>query len=368
MKFQVGANIEIVVSEVYTPTNFYIQLREDQDKLGSLMESMNSFYSDHPEVELLMIPAEEVRVGQLVAVVWEDGLWHRGVVRRMMSSMKVEVDYMDYGSRVVMDKKYLYDLMPQFRETDRQAHLAKLHGIAPLQKKWEKRNSSRFMDLVQDDEEEDVEVGDDRIGAEKFLVGKVMAISGNKVELILVDNQSDVAEGHNIGDMLVHEEHARYAGEEDGQVSHAAPGTQASEGSGAGKMLAQSQSVLESLQICLDEVERPLPTQYVDMGEVQSLKRDAIFLSQKIADSKEEGLEDLAREQKDLINRAVGITLRIIMPQLGEFEDDDENEEDSDSESGVGSSLEDSIKGEVMDSFSQEDSMSQSSYFTQSSG
>ena len=283
MDFHVDLQVEVVVSEVFTPTNFYIQLKKDQDKLGSMMEAMESFYTDNPDLKKMVIPAELVRVGQLVAVVWDvDGFWYRGLVRRVMSVSKVEVDFMDYGSRTVMDKKSLYDLLPKFCELDRQAHQAKLHGIAPLQKKWVRRNSTRFKDLVRASGEEE--------GVVEGFLGKVVGIGGKKLKLKLVDIQS---EGRNIGDVLVHEGHARYAGEDtDTQIDAQA----------TSQLL--SPPVLDSLRSCLAEVEGPLPPYLIE--EVNSLKREAIILRQKIEVSNGEGLEDMAKEQKDLTNRSIG--------------------------------------------------------------
>ena len=74
MEFVNGTDIEVIVPEVFTPTMFYIQLKDDWDKLDSLMDNMNYSYANCPYLEQLIVTPEKLRVDQKVAVVWQDGL------------------------------------------------------------------------------------------------------------------------------------------------------------------------------------------------------------------------------------------------------------------------------------------------------
>ena len=87
MEFLIGTDIEVIVPEVFTPTMFYIQLKDDWDKLDSLMENMNYSYANCPYLEQLIVLPKKLRVDQKVAVVWEDGLWYRGLVRRVICDL-----------------------------------------------------------------------------------------------------------------------------------------------------------------------------------------------------------------------------------------------------------------------------------------
>ena len=84
MEFLPCTQVQVVVTEVFTPTMFYFELKEDWDKLDNLMEDMNKLYCSYPHFERLLIVPEKLRVDQKVAVVWEDGCWSRGLVKRVM--------------------------------------------------------------------------------------------------------------------------------------------------------------------------------------------------------------------------------------------------------------------------------------------
>ena len=143
--------LELNVVEMFSPTQFYFQLKEDWDKLDSLELEMNNYYSDYPNLDELRVSPKQIRIGEKVAVVWdEDGLWYRGMVRNMESVNKVEVDYIDYGSRTVTLKTRLYQLVPQFSRPARLSHIGRLHGVTFVKKKWTCEASTRFTKLVMD--------------------------------------------------------------------------------------------------------------------------------------------------------------------------------------------------------------------------
>ena len=77
MKIQTSTHIEVVVSEVFTPTMFNIQ---QVDKLD-----INKLYSSYPHLEQLVISPNKLRIEKKVAVVWQNGCWYRGLVKRVMS-------------------------------------------------------------------------------------------------------------------------------------------------------------------------------------------------------------------------------------------------------------------------------------------
>ena len=86
----------------------------------------------YPYLEELRV--ERVRVGDKVAVKWEqDGLWYRGIIRNVVSVQKVEIEYMDYGTRTVTLRTRLYQLEPEYSNLDRMSHLGRLQGVSSPQ-------------------------------------------------------------------------------------------------------------------------------------------------------------------------------------------------------------------------------------------
>ena len=85
------------------------------------------------------------------------------------------------------------------------------------------------------------------------------------------------------------------------------------------------QPVLPNIQSYIAEVGRPLPLQII--VDVNRLKREALSLSQKIAQSKGDGVEDLDEEQKDLVKQAIGVTMKIIIFNKAFEEEDDKGRE-----------------------------------------
>ena len=209
-ELQTGTEVELNAVEVFTPTQFYFQLKKDWEKLDRLDLDMYNFYANFHNLDELRVPPNQIRVGDKVAVIWdEDGLWYRGMVRNMESVNKVEVDYLDYGSRTITVKTRLYQLVPQFSDQARLSHLGRLHGVISLMKKWTREASTRFSKLVLDlKDERDI-----------VLRGKVMGLTDARLELDLVYTKSgELIDGINIADTLVDEGHALFVGKEVAQV------------------------------------------------------------------------------------------------------------------------------------------------------
>ena len=79
---------EVIISEVFTPGNFYYQLKREQDKLERFLTVLEQFYSGcetlgYPhQLHDLMLPSSDIAVGQLVVAKWrEDGQWYRARIQ-----------------------------------------------------------------------------------------------------------------------------------------------------------------------------------------------------------------------------------------------------------------------------------------------
>lgn len=299
--------LELNVVEVFTPTQFYFQLKEDWDKLDSLELEMNNYYSDYPNLDELRVSPKQIRVGEKVAVVWdEDGLWYRGMVRNMESVNKVEIDYIDYGSRTVTLKTRLYQLVPQFSRPARLSHIGRLHGVTFVKKKWTCEASTRFTKLVMD------------LKDERGIVmhGKVVGLIDGRLELDLVYTQSGVLiDGIKIADTLVNEGHALFVGQQGGQVPV---------GDVQDSGTVPSLPVVSLLGKCVvGALKGSLPAQC--MEEVVSVKEEARAIREEVMDN------DTHRRQSSLVNKAVGVLLKILMDVKPIT--NAETKEDSDNES-----------------------------------
>lgn len=293
--FQTGTELELNVVEVFTPTQFYFQLKRDWDKLDSLDLEMNNFYSSYHNLDEIRVHPYHLRVGEMVAVVWDvDGLWYRGVVRNMESVNKVEIDYIDYGSRTVTLKTRIYQLVPQFCSMARLSHVGRLHGVTYVNnnKKWTLEASTRFSKMVMDLKKDERNV---------VLHGKVMGSTDGRLELDLVYTQSGVViDGIKIADSLVNEGHALFVGQQGVQVPVGDIGV-----SGTIPSLPVV-SLLGKCVVGAVKVKGSLPDQV--MKEVLTVKEEARAITEELDDSR----TDIKR-QSSLVNKAVGVLVKILM-------------------------------------------------------
>ena len=283
---ELPTDVVLNIVEVFSPTRFHFQLKKDWDNLDNLMTDMNIFYSSHPYLDELRVPPNQLRVGMMVAVVWkEDDLWYRVVIRNMESVSTVEIDYIDYGSRTITLKTRLYELVPQFGNLAKMCYVGMLHGIIPLHKKWTCEVSTEFCKLV-------MNVNDER---EIVLNGKVKGWKDTRVELELFDQK-----GLNIGDALVAEGTALFAGQEDLQVACA-------HSHGTEELLPVLSSLGYRAVSALEELDGSFPEQYLE--EVKSVKKAAIALGVDPLKNS----DDSVTRKKYLANKAVGLLINILM-------------------------------------------------------
>ena len=318
----IGSGVELNVIEVFTPTSFYFHYKEDWDNLDKLREDINKFYKTCPYLEELRV--ERVKVGDKVAVVWDqDGLWHRGIIRNILSVQKVEIEYMDYGTRTVTLRTRLYQLEPEYSNLDRMSHLGRLQGVSSTRTKWSSEASTRFNKLVTDEKDERGLV----------LHGKVMGCKEKGLELDLVYAESGV--DMNIGNILVEEGYACYAGEKEDQL----PAEDIPD-SGAESLLP----VLSGLGDCVaGAMKGPLSPRFQE--EVDMMKEER-------ARDKVTVQSDM-RQEKSLVNKSIGLLLRILMEvkplaealkevHFNNKDDDDEDDSGVDRRSVVTLSIESS--------------------------
>ncbi|KAL8173163.1 UNVERIFIED_CONTAM: hypothetical protein K2H54_041444 [Gekko kuhli] len=93
-----GFKTFVYVSHINNPSDFYVQLVEDEPLLDSISEKLNQ--SEMVE----NINGQQLYIGDLICAVFpEDSLWYRAVVQKQPSDELVSVQYIDYGNTAVVN-------------------------------------------------------------------------------------------------------------------------------------------------------------------------------------------------------------------------------------------------------------------------
>ncbi|XP_047041124.1 uncharacterized protein LOC124645365 [Helicoverpa zea] len=146
-----GAMVEVTVSEVYSPSHFWLIRLGNQYHIAmdNMMDAMTEYYNGEGRERWLARNA--VRVGQYCSSLYE-GDWHRSLIVKILDSDTVKVRHVDYGT---VDKVAVNALRPLRREYARlpaQAVRARLAGLRPCAggQRWPPSAAVAFLRLVTD--------------------------------------------------------------------------------------------------------------------------------------------------------------------------------------------------------------------------
>ncbi|KAJ6659608.1 hypothetical protein lerEdw1_018577 [Lerista edwardsae] len=93
-----GLKTLVYVSHINNPSDFYVQLVEDEPLLDSISEKLNN------SAKVESLTGQAFHTGDLMCALFsEDGLWYRAVVREKLSGELVSVQYIDYGNTAIVD-------------------------------------------------------------------------------------------------------------------------------------------------------------------------------------------------------------------------------------------------------------------------
>ena len=182
------------VSEVFSPDNFFVQNKDDLEKLEKLLEEMSNFYikcEQEGRLDELRVPPIKCQLCMWVAAVWgEDNHWYRAKILKITSLTVVELQFVDYGNRMLCNKAELFKLVEPFGQEDVPAIAtqAKLSGIKPyVGKKYSKAASDRFQKLTD---------------SNTVLLGQILGSNENgRIEVKLTIDGGEV----DVGDTLIKE-------------------------------------------------------------------------------------------------------------------------------------------------------------------
>ena len=135
------ANIVAVVS----PELIYLQTDSMTSKLWGLEEKMEQFFTVQKSGQL--VTTDDVFIGQLVATVGADTLWHRGRVDMIMAG-EAKIFFLDFGYSAIVKVSTLRLLPPQFCSEGCLAVAVKLSGVASKGQGWDRNTVVRLQEIV----------------------------------------------------------------------------------------------------------------------------------------------------------------------------------------------------------------------------
>ena len=279
------------VSEVFSPESFFVQVQGKEQDLDNLLSEINDFYNDVQLLDQLRLPSYQCQVDSLVATIWEDdGFWYRAKIISIESPSKVQVLFIDFGTKALVFKEKLYFLHELFSISERPALAfhAKLAGIGPVARKWGIACSNRFQSLT----------GGGLIGTENvFLRGTI--VEGNEKQNKVLLNLFTHTNGNeeNVADVLVKEGFARFVVND--RAAKSFP-----------KNFEKVPGILQQLNTIVRVPEHLKPSQlkYIDKirEEFQDLEKDHSILLP-------ENFSDFARKQMKLVKKVVGMSMDFLI-------------------------------------------------------
>ncbi|XP_078255440.1 tudor domain-containing protein 15-like [Rhinoraja longicauda] len=142
--FKLGSVLDVRVSHINSPAEFWCQLQSKSDQLELLMKSIQLYYS---------IPRETFQPKHTgcVAKCFKDGQWYRAAVIQR-NIQEVTVLFVDYGIQQRMAMRNLCAINPTFLQLEGQAFRCTLDNeIRSLNKDpdvWDQVSSNRFKQII----------------------------------------------------------------------------------------------------------------------------------------------------------------------------------------------------------------------------
>jgi len=133
------------IATVVSPELIYLRTDSMTNQLWGLEEKMEQYYTVQKSGQLLA--AEDMFIGQVVAAVGADTLWHRGRVD-MIKAGVVKIFFLDFGHSAMIKASTLRHLPPQFCSDGCLAVAMKLGRVAFTGKGWDRKTVMRLQDII----------------------------------------------------------------------------------------------------------------------------------------------------------------------------------------------------------------------------
>ncbi|XP_051909555.1 tudor domain-containing 6 [Hippocampus zosterae] len=141
--FPVGSILDVTVSYIESPNNFWCQLAPSSEKLKMLMHAIQAHYAGSV-YEPLTEAACVVRHP-------DNGLWYRGLVIRKHESTRVAVLFIDYGHTKTVSLHDLRKISREFLELHGQAFRCSLYNplkVISVANEWNEKGKDAFLHFV----------------------------------------------------------------------------------------------------------------------------------------------------------------------------------------------------------------------------
>ncbi|XP_036406143.1 tudor domain-containing 6 [Megalops cyprinoides] len=137
-----GLLSEVYISHCNSPSSFFVQFTEDENKIVSVVEELN-------EKLLAVTPVDISKLQQddLVSAMFpDDGFWYRAVVRSRLRNDIVNVEFIDFGNTATVVSSNICRLDKQFLDLPRFSTHCSLSGVCGINKEdeWDEEVVSKF--------------------------------------------------------------------------------------------------------------------------------------------------------------------------------------------------------------------------------
>ncbi|XP_056150170.1 tudor domain-containing 6 [Lampris incognitus] len=140
--FPIGSTINVKVSYIESPNDFWCQLIQNKVHLRLLMKAMQTYYADShfkPFMETACVARDP-----------DNGTWYRALVIRKHVTAHADVLFVDYGQTKTVLLQDLRKISPAFLNMKGQAFRCRLYNpVDPsIMKEWNEEATARFQEFV----------------------------------------------------------------------------------------------------------------------------------------------------------------------------------------------------------------------------
>ncbi|XP_041043363.1 tudor domain-containing protein 15-like [Carcharodon carcharias] len=144
--FKLGSVLDVRVSHVNSPGEFWCQLQSNSNQLQLLMRNMQHYYSTPRDA------FQPEHIG-CVAKCSKDGQWYRAsIIQRSFPKEEVTILFVDYGMQQKVAMKSLYAINPEFLQLEGQAFRCTLNSIIQSVSRnpsvWDQVSCNKFKQFI----------------------------------------------------------------------------------------------------------------------------------------------------------------------------------------------------------------------------
>ncbi|KAG8187346.1 hypothetical protein JTE90_011708 [Oedothorax gibbosus] len=144
MSIPLNACRNVYVSYVVSPSEFYVQIDEESNKLDELMKAIEETYTNNNLEELNI---NKLAVDTPCCAMFEDGVWYRGQIKKADRN-ECSVYFIDYGNTDAVPTSKVKVLQRQFFSLPPQALRCKSHNVSAKNGTWSDAEIDTFSDMT----------------------------------------------------------------------------------------------------------------------------------------------------------------------------------------------------------------------------